>query len=255
MISALDIFRIGIGPSSSHTVGPMRIAGRFLGHLKKADVLSGVVAIRACMQGSLAFTGKGHRTPAAILLGLLGFRPETTDPTKAEQALADLAIQKKLVLPNGKEIVFNPDCDLVLDYDTKPKLHPNGLRMIALGRDDKLIAEKIYFSTGGGFIASQRQLETPAQSDLVSGWQDGPFAFGSSAKLLELCQEHNSDIASILLGNEDERRPRDQTLEALDAIVSAMTNCIERGLHQPGILPRGLKVRRRAPDLYQKLLA
>lgn len=254
MISALDIFRIGIGPSSSHTVGPMRIAARFVGHLEKSNTSSKVARIQAIMLGSLAFTGKGHRTPEAILLGLLGFKPETTDPNQAERALAELTISRQLTLPNGEHISFDPDSDLILDYETNPKLHPNGLRMIALDSSGMVLTEKTYFSTGGGFIASQRQLETPTTNDLVSGWQDGPFVFGSGAQLLKLCHHHKLDIGSILLGNEDEQRPREQTLEALNTITNAMAACIERGLTQKGILPGGLKVRRRAPDLYQNLM-
>jgi L-serine dehydratase len=233
----------------------MRIATRFIEHLKKANKLNHITRLQAFMQGSLAFTGKGHRTPEAILLGLLGFQPETTDPNEAEQALSVLALQNKLTLPNGKVIAFDPSTDLILDYETSPRLHPNGLRMVALGVDGHVVADKTYYSTGGGFIASQRQLETPTQNDLVSGWQDRPVAFGSGAGLLKLCHDHNIDIAAVLLKNEDERRPRDQTLKALDTVADAMAACVERGLYQKGILPGGLKVRRRAPDLYEKLQA
>jgi L-serine dehydratase len=254
MISALDIFRIGIGPSSSHTVGPMRIAGRFLGHLVKAGKIYNVHTIKAYMQGSLAFTGKGHRTPEAILLGLMGFQPESTNPGQAEAALDTLKNTKRLALPNGPEIAFDPETDLIPDYENAPKLHPNGLCLMAYDSGGATLADKTYYSTGGGFIASQRQLEAPTQNDLVSGWQDGPFAFSSGRQLLDLCALHNTDIASILLNNEDGRRPRPQTRDALDTICTAMTLCIERGLHQKGILPGGLKVRRRAPDLYERLL-
>jgi L-serine dehydratase len=253
MISALDIFRIGIGPSSSHTVGPMRIAARFLRFLGHAGLLDSLVHIQAFMQGSLAFTGPGHRTAEAICLGLLGFNPETTDPEVAQAALDDLAKTRALKLPNDRVITFDPAKDLVLDFDTIPTLHPNGLRLVALDGAGHSLADKTYYSTGGGFIASQKQLETPPTDDLVGSVKEGPMAFISAAQLLERCQSMGADIATVMLANEDQRRERAATLSALDAISQAMAACIERGLRQSGILPGGLNVRRRAPDLYGKL--
>lgn len=255
MISALDIFRIGIGPSSSHTVGPMRIANRFINHLERGGYLPHVKRLKAVMQGSLAFTGKGHRTPEAIVLGLMGFQPETTDPTLAQAALDGLSATNRILLTNGPTISFDPQTDLIADYDSIPKLHPNGLKLAAFDSGGGLLCEKTYYSTGGGFIASQRQLEAPTQNDLISGWKDATHAFSSGQQLLELCANHQTDIAAVLLENEDDHRPRAQTFAALDKITLAMAQCIERGLHQTGILPGGLKVRRRAPDLYQRLIA
>ena len=253
MISALDIFRIGIGPSSSHTVGPMRIAARFLQFLGHAGLLDSIVHIQAFMQGSLAFTGPGHRTAEAICLGLLGFNPETTDPEVAQAALDGLAKTQTLKLPNDRVIAFDPAKDLVLDFDTIPTLHPNGLRLVALDVAGHSLADKTYYSTGGGFIASQKQLETPPTDDLVGSVKEGPMAFISAAQLLERCQSMGADIATVMLTNEDQRRERAATLSALDAISEAMAACIDRGLRQSGILPGGLNVRRRAPDLYEKL--
>ncbi|MCA3695359.1 MAG: L-serine ammonia-lyase [Aquidulcibacter sp.] len=253
MISALDIFRIGIGPSSSHTVGPMRIAGRFLSHLVKSGLLGRVARLQVFMQGSLAFTGAGHRTPEAIVLGLMGFVPESTDPQDAEVALAALNEAQVLAMPSGLKIGFNPSTDLVFDYDTVPKLHPNGLRLLAMEEDHTVVADLTYYSTGGGFIASQKQLETPVQDDLIGGLSEGPLAFTSAAQLLQHCAAHGLDVAEVLLANEDEKRDRQETLSALDAIAVAMAACVARGLQQKGTLPGGLNVRRRAPDLYEKL--
>jgi L-serine dehydratase len=255
MISALDLFRIGIGPSSSHTVGPIRIAGRFLAGLAKRGQLAEVVRLRVEMQGSLAYTGVGHRTPQAIMLGLMGFAPETIDPDASEAALADLQARHLLALPDGRVIGFDPAHDVVADYETAPKLHPNGLRLIAFNAGDVVVADKTYFSTGGGFIASQRQLETPLQDDLIQGVRSGPYAFGSGAELVEKCNQHNTSIAQIMARNEDDHRPRAATLSALDAVAEAMLTCIARGLGQSGILPGGLNVRRRAHDIHQKLIA
>jgi L-serine dehydratase len=254
MISALDLFRIGIGPSSSHTVGPIRIAGRFLAGLAKRGQLGDVARFRVEMQGSLAFTGAGHRTPQAIMLGLMGFAPETLDPDAGETALIALDQSHKLTLPDGRTIAFDPARDLIADYETVPTLHPNGLRMIAFDHLGAVVADKTYFSTGGGFIASQRQLERPLDGDLIQGVRSGPFAFGSGADLINQCTSHSATIAEIMARNEDAHRPRPQTLLALDAIAEAMLTCIARGLGQSGTLPGGLNVRRRAFDIHQKLI-
>ena len=254
MISALDLFRIGIGPSSSHTVGPIRIAGRFLGGLAKRNMLDRVTRLRIEMQGSLAFTGKGHRTPEAVMLGLLGFSPETIDPDAGEAALAALRESHLLSLPNGCSITFDPARDLVADYETVPTLHPNGLRLIAFGHSSEILADKTYFSTGGGFIASQRQLEKPLTDDLVQGVRSGPFAFGSGDELVRLCQQHATSIADVMARNEDDHRPRADTMKVLDGISEAMLACITRGLGRSGTLPGGLNVRRRAHDINQKLI-
>ncbi len=253
MISALDIFRIGIGPSSSHTVGPMRIAARFLADLVKSGTVGQVTRLKIGLLGSLAFTGSGHRTPEAVYLGLLGFKPETTDPEEAETALKDLRETKCLRLPSGQIMAFDPVADLIFDYDTPPKLHPNGMTLQALDAAGQVLADQTYYSTGGGFIASQKQLETPLANDLVGGGPEGPFAFTSAAQLLELCKEYGLSVAEVLLACEDRNRDRGETLAALDAIAEAMAACIARGLVQKGILPGGLQVRRRAPDLYEKL--
>ena len=132
MISALDIFRIGIGPSSSHTVGPMRIAARFMTDLARAGLLARVARLSVSLQGSLAFTGVGHRTPEAVYLGILGFKPETTDPEAAEAAVKNLLATSAMRLQSGQTIAFNPAVDLIFDYETPPKLHPNGMTLLAV---------------------------------------------------------------------------------------------------------------------------
>lgn len=255
MISALDIFRIGIGPSSSHTVGPMRIAVRFLADLERLGLLGSVARLSVSLQGSLAYTGAGHRTPEAVYLGLLGFKPETTDPEEAERALQALFETKHLRLASGQTIKFDPKADLIFDFETPPKLHPNGMALRAFDAAGDVLADQTFYSTGGGFIASQRQLETPLANDLVGGGPEGPFAFTSAADLLALCQDHGLTIADVLLACEDRKRDRSETLAALDTIAQAMAACIARGLVQKGILPGGLHVRRRAPDLYEKLMS
>jgi L-serine dehydratase len=148
MLSVLDLFRVGIGPSSSHTVGPMRIAARFLVHLQKHGLLDRTARLRVELQGSLALTGEGHGTPRATLLGLLGHLPESVDMNRAESELAALHATHRLALPSGHSIRFDPATDLILAYDAMPTLHPNGMRCLAFDAGGACIADRDYYSTG-----------------------------------------------------------------------------------------------------------
>lgn len=253
MLSVLDIFRIGIGPSSSHTVGPMRISQRFwkrldkLGHLEKTD------RIKMIFRGSLAFTGIGHGTPRAGKLGLLGFKPETIDLVSAEAALQSMA-EEKCFERGGYAINFDPEADLILDYEQAASLHPNEMEMQAFDRQGSLVYNRTYYSTGGGFTASHAQLSRPTQNDKVSvSGITVPFPFGSAQELLALCAEQKKSIANLIFANEDVRRTRDVTEARLDKIVKVMLAGIERGLNTRGELPGGLQVQRRAPDIWAKL--
>jgi len=253
MLSILDIFRIGIGPSSSHTVGPMRIARRFVRALEKAGELPQVTRVAVELQGSLALTGIGHGTVDATILGLAGFRPERTDPDEAARTLASIREDKRLQLGDQREIAFDPQADIDLAGHIIPDLHPNGMVVRAYDAGGKLLREGTYFSTGGGFVASQAQLKKPPKDDQVKAGAKVPHPFGSAAELLALCAEHDLSVADLILANEDAMRPREQTVAGLDRIAQAMDGCIDRGLTQRGILPGGLKVQRRAPDLWDKL--
>ncbi len=251
MLSALDLFRIGIGPSSSHTVGPMRIARRFLVDLGPG--LEATAGVRVWLRGSLAFTGRGHATDHAVLLGLLGFEPETMDPPAAEAAAAAVRAQGRLALLGRRAIAFAPDRDILFDYDTPADLHPNAMRLVALDEGGVEIAAETFYSTGGGFIATRRQLEAPAPGDRVAGSR--AFAYGSGAELLDLCAQRACAIADVVLAHEDTLRPRAETLARLDAILEAMMACIARGLEAQGVLPGALGVPRRAGALWAKLRA
>ena len=253
MLSILDIFRIGIGPSSSHTVGPMRISQRFWtrlgtrGHLEKTD------RIRMIFRGSLAFTGIGHGTPRAGQLGLLGFKPETIDLDTAEAALA--AMERDHVFTrDDRNIQFNPHTDVILDYEQTADLHPNEMEMQAFDVAGECIYARTYYSTGGGFTASHAQLSKPAKNDTVSvGGGAVPYVFGSAKELLFICSQQDLSISELILANEDSRRPRKETEARLDRIISVMLAGIERGLNTRGELPGGLRVSRRAPDIWAKL--
>ena len=253
MLSVLDIFRIGIGPSSSHTVGPIRIAKRFSESLRRKERLSKTARVTVELQGSLALTGIGHATPKAVILGLLGLEPETLNPETADSDVARVHTEKAMKLLGEQPISFDPDTDLIFDFETSPGLHPNGMKLSAYDKTGKLLRTQTYYSTGGGFIASKRQMETPVEDDLIEVGPDVPYPFGSAEELLNLCAAHKKSISEIIYANEDAMRPRAETDAALDNIAAVMIACIARGLETEGTLPGGLEVTRRAPKLWQKL--
>ncbi len=253
MLSVLDLFRVGIGPSSSHTVGPIRIALRFVEALRDAELLEDVQRVSVELQGSLALTGAGHATPKAVMLGLSGFDPETLDPDLADASVERVARSCELMLAGEVPVRFDPQQDIVFAYDVIPALHPNGMRLQAFDADGAPLADETWYSTGGGFIATQRQLERPVQDDLVPAGADVPFAYGSARELLAHCAAQQMAMHEIILANEDAMRPREGTERALDRIGEVMMNCVQRGLTREGTLPGGLKVSRRAPVLWKKL--
>ena len=253
MLSVLDIFRIGIGPSSSHTVGPIRIAKKFVDSLERRGLLGQIVQIVVELQGSLALTGAGHATPKAVILGLMGLEPETLDSRDADRKVAQIYTDKSIKLAGKNTINFDPEIHIIFDFATVPDLHPNGMKLLALdGRGGELFA-RTYYSTGGGFIATYKQLQKPVENDLVKGRVEVPYNFGSATALLSYCQQANLPIHDIIYANEDAVRPRIETDAVLDRITEVMMDCIERGLNQEGILPGGLNVKRRAPGIWQIL--
>lgn len=254
MLSVLDIFRIGIGPSSSHTVGPMRIARKFVRLLARSGRLERVARVQVELQGSLALTGIGHGTLGATLLGLMGHRPETLDPDAGEAALTALERTGRIALDGAHVVPFNKAGDIDLAGHIIPDLHPNGMVLRAFDSAGAIVLERTYFSTGGGFVASEKQLRNPPRNDRVQS-ASTPYEFSSAADLLALCEKNALPICDLVLANEDARRPREKTMAGLDRISEAMEACIERGLVKRGILPGGLKVQRRAPDMWDKLSA
>ena len=255
MLSVLDIFRIGIGPSSSHTVGPMRIARSFVRRLDKAGKLTRTARMAVELQGSLALTGVGHGTVDASILGLMGFAPDRTDPDEAAAAVSDLRESHRIALAGKHAIAFDPAADIDLAGHILPDLHPNGMRLTAFGENGEVIEERTYYSTGGGFVASEAQLKRRPAGDRINTGTAVPHDFGSAEELLTACEATGLAIADLVLANEDAFRPREETLAGIDRVAQAMDQCIERGLGQRGILPGGLKVQRRAPDMWDKLSA
>ena len=244
MISAFDLFKIGIGPSSSHTVGPMVAARRFR---ERTRALPGLARIQAEIYGSLAWTGRGHRTDAAIFLGLLGHEPQTVDPDAVGGLVAALTAEKELG-PLGP--AFDPGADLVFNFTEVLPLHTNGLRFRAVDAADRVLDTEVYYSVGGGFVVTEAEIESASVAESTC-----PLPYASAAGLLALCEQRGLTIAEVQFANECGIRSPEAVEAGLDAIRDAMFACIDRGLVQTGELPGGLKVRRRAKRLHDDLTA
>ncbi len=231
----------------------MRIGLRFLKDARQASVLNQAAAVNVSLHGSLALTGVGHGTDKAVILGLLGFEPETAHPDEADAAVARVKTDRRISLANGPVVPFDPAKDIELRGDVVPELHPNEMILRILDNDGGSIFEQVYYSVGGGFIATRKQLEKPSDNDMIARPRRSPYPFSSAKELLEICRDQNANVHDIILKNEDALRPRADTESRLDQIWSAMRDCIERGLHTSGELPGGLSVQRRAQSLYSKL--
>jgi len=246
-LSALDLFTIGVGPSSSHTVGPMRAACRFVRSLQANGLASRVARIRCDLYGSLAATGKGHGTDSAILLGFLGEEPETIDIESIPEKLAAIRAGK-LLTPWGDKLDFNERADLDFKRLKPLPLHPNGMHFTALDITGAPLADSVVYSLGGGFIATEEEMKNPVTTEVTI-----PHPFTCAAELMDRCESTGHSIASLLLENEAAFRPEEETRTKLDAIWQAMQNCVTRGCSQEGTLPGGLKVKRRAKAIYENL--
>ncbi|MDB2408141.1 L-serine ammonia-lyase, partial [Jannaschia sp.] len=257
-LSIFDIFKPGIGPSSSHTMGPMVAAERFLESLRTGEREPGAGAparLTASLHGSLAFTGKGHATDRAVRLGLLGFHPATVDMDAAEAALERLG-QEQVVRPDGlPEMAFDPEAGVVFDYDRVLPGHANGMILRAFDGDGNLALEETYYSIGGGFVATERELASPGDLRAEKTAQGFPYPFGSAAEMLDLGAAHGLSVAQMKWRNEAVAVPEAALGAKVDAIWTAMDACIDRGLAQDGILPGGLSVMRRAKAIHGQLLA
>ena len=249
-ISAFDLFKIGIGPSSSHTVGPMRAARMFVLALRERGLLEGTRRVRCELFGSLGATGRGHGTDKAIILGLEGEEPDRIDPDCIETALARVRGEGALRLLGQHRMAFEEKSDLsFLRRETLP-FHPNAMRCTALAEQGELL-QKTYYSVGGGFVVSQGATGNPA---LLPDPSLLPFPFRSADELVSRCEANDLTIAELMWRNELTWRPAAQVRDQLLAIWQAMQACVNRGLVTEGSLPGGLKVQRRAPGLYRKLL-
>jgi L-serine dehydratase len=242
--SIADLFTIGIGPSSSHTVGPMRAARAFAEEAASRGTPS---ALRGELFGSLALTGRGHATDTAILLGLSGWRPEDVDPDGIGILVEDIRTSGRLTLAGRECVPFNPDSDLVFRKGEFLKDHANTMRFTARYAGGAEFS-KVYMSIGGGAIACRGEVIAPANTAV-------PYPFHSAAELLAMAQDAGLSVSDLMWANEAAWRPREETAAFLDAVRAAMLKCIDRGCQNEGILPGGLKVVRRAKHLYENLLA
>jgi L-serine dehydratase len=250
-VSVFDLFKIGIGPSSSHTVGPMRAAARFATRwLEEPGQLDRVARVRAELYGSLAHTGRGHGTDKAVMLGLEGEWPDRIDPDGIEARLARIRAEATIRLLGRHPVAFKEKGDLVFNKREKLPYHTNGMRFSAFDADGQLIATRDYYSVGGGFVVNQ---DEAAEDRIVADTTPLPLPFRTGEELLERCVESGLDIAGVMLANETSWRSEAEVRSGLLEIWGAMQGCVARGIRSTGVLPGGLKVTRRAPSMAQEL--
>ncbi|PRD42316.1 L-serine ammonia-lyase [Phyllobacterium phragmitis] len=258
-LSVFDLYKIGIGPSSSHTMGPMTAATMFLAELKDGQWPrpSGVKVFRlkARLHGSLAFTGVGHATDSAVILGLCGNLPDQVDPDRMAP-LIETVWAEKIIRPEGHPAYrFDPDTDLIMDRRIALPGHANGLAFEAYDVDERLLLRRVYYSIGGGFVVTEEEVNTVKRGGAAAPATvaDVPYPFASASQMLAMAKASGLSISDMKRANEETRMSRAALDEGLDRIWEAMRSCIERGLAQDGIMPGGLKVRRRARHLHDRL--
>ena len=249
-ISVFDLFKIGIGPSSSHTVGPMRAAQIFAEGLSESGLLGQVARVKAELYGSLGATGKGHGSDKAVLLGLEGEAPDRVDPDRVEAKLERIRAEKRLMLAGTQKIAFDERDHLVMHRRQSLPYHPNGMRISAFDGAGRVLRQKVYYSVGGGFVVD----ESAAGADrIVEDTTRLAHPFHSGNELLAQCRENELSISQLMLDNERAWRSDAETRAGLLRIWDVMQLSVRRGCEREGIMPGGLKVRRRAAELYRKL--
>ncbi|MEM6291844.1 MAG: L-serine ammonia-lyase [Myxococcota bacterium] len=246
MTSVFDLFTIGIGPSSSHTVGPMKAAFAFVAQLRDRGELEAVARVRVELFGSLGATGIGHGTDTAVLLGLMGESPETVAPDAVAARLEDVEARASIVLGGAHPVSFQRERDLAFTHDTLPG-HPNAMRCEAFDASGARLYEKVYFSIGGGAIRDE------ATIGLRPPIADVPYPFDSGAGLLAHCERHDLPISGVMLANEEALRGPEQVRDGLLEIWATMQACVRRGCEREGVLPGTLGLERRAASLHRKL--
>ncbi|MBI1301008.1 MAG: L-serine ammonia-lyase [Alphaproteobacteria bacterium] len=253
-ISVSDLFKIGIGPSSSHTMGPMMAALRFLDRLRHDSVQADNLRVQVTFYGSLAFTGKGHASDVAVMLGLLGLHPATFNPDDKEKVLNDLK-EAKYIQPEGlPKIAFDPGNDVLFDYGDPLPGHPNGMTFKLTDKDGNIVTQRSYFSIGGGFVLSEEEM---AGEDLTTVLKESdskvPYPFANAKQMLAMAKESGLSIAEMKAKNEIAVFSEEEMYQKMDSIWKAMNDCLERGLAKKGILPGELKVKRRAANIKEQL--
>jgi len=253
-VSVFDLFKIGIGPSSSHTVGPMRAARMFVARLAHEGVLARVTRVQAQMYGSLGATGKGHGSDKAVLLGLAGHEPDSVDIEQVPLILEAIRSQRRVPLNGAHEIAFDEAADLVMHRRETLPFHANGMRFSAFDAGGSEIENRVYYSVGGGFVVSDEVAADGSRQKVVAPDTTVlPFPFHSGDDLLRLCAENGIGIAELMRRNERHWRTDDEVHAGLMKIWKVMQDCVQRGCRTEGILPGGFKVKRRAAQLYRDL--
>ncbi|KTD30764.1 L-serine dehydratase [Legionella moravica] len=248
-ISVFDLFSIGIGPSSSHTVGPMSAANAFLLLLEERDLFDKTQRVKVELYGSLALTGKGHGTDKAILNGLENKAPESVKPESMIPRMHEILSSHTLNLAGKKNIPFNEATDLLfLQKELLPK-HTNGMRFSVFDDQGTELFSQVYYSIGGGFITTEEEFDQPSEDT-----DPPPYPFSTAEQLLNLCQSNNLTIPELMMANEKTWRSTEEIQQGIFAIAKVMDDCITSGCNHDGILPGGLNLKRRAPDLYKKLM-
>ncbi|MDR2331574.1 MAG: L-serine ammonia-lyase [Comamonas sp.] len=253
-VSVFDLFKIGIGPSSSHTVGPMRAAHAFVQRLQRQGMLAQVARLRCQLFGSLGATGIGHASDRAVILGLAGHAPDTVDVNAVDAIIAEVNSSQQLLLNGEQRIVFDPATDLLLIGEVSLPFHPNGMRFEAWDARHELVDAQAYYSVGGGFIVSEEAAhDTERQQAIAPDTDVLPLPFHSAAQLLQLAHDHQQPIAQIMRTNERHWRSDADIDSGLRKIWQAMQDCVQRGCSTQGRLPGGLNVKRRAAGFYEGL--
>lgn len=247
-VSLFQIFSIGIGPSSSHTVGPMRAAKAFIQETNGR--LEEIFRVSIELFGSLAMTGEGHGTDMAVLLGLEGETPENVDPNILDTRVDEILKTGELYLLGKHKIKFNKSEDLLFHKGKRLPYHSNALRFKAYDKNGQELLNQIYYSVGGGFIVDHEQINAPVTVDAADVL---PFPFKTCEELLAICDQENKMIYEVMMENEKAWRSEQEIRQGILHIWNAMQNCVKRGCEKEGILPGGLNIKRRAPELYQKL--
>jgi L-serine dehydratase len=255
-LSVFDLFKIGIGPSSSHTVGPMKAAAMFAARLGAEGWLDKVARVEVRMYGSLGATGKGHGTDKAVMLGLEGLMPDTIDPDTIEPRLKHMRHDGKILLAGTHPLPFSEKNDLSFLRREALPYHSNGVKFVAYDTDGAMLTERRYFSVGGGFVVSQEEADSPMDGPaIVSDPTKVKFPFASGDDLLGICAGTGLSIAQVMRANEHAWRSDADVDAGLDRIWAAMKGCIERGIRTEGRLPGNLLVKRRAPEVHRALSA
>lgn len=251
-ISVFDLFSIGIGPSSSHTVGPLRAARKFVTKAESLNLLEKTGSLKVDLYGSLALTGKGHATDIAIILGMQGMAPETVDPDAVEKNVESVRNSTSIPLAGSKHVPFEEEKHLFFHKEKTLPYHPNGMKFTLFDVNGKELLVKTYYSVGGGFIVDHDHVKQ--DESVVAHEQTIPYPFETASDLIGLCYQHDISLDQLVMENEKAFRSEGEVIDGLLNIWKVMRECIDRGCQQEGFLPGGLNVSRRAKSIREQLM-